>query len=181
MKLPAAEPQKIRPRSLPEESSKSIQHNAHRTPPKGLLQKGLPKKELQKNLSQNSGQARPSKANRQLGALQKMLRSLTASKVSGSKAITGGKTTVKPETQHPHLPFSKESKSSRIALNLLLVRPWILLIGFWLFSMLGAGLALEGLISPKRLKTALPEVIETAPVNSENALIKVETGAEESG
>ncbi len=77
------------------------------------------------------------------------------------------------------LPFIKESKGSRFVLHLLLVKPWFLLAGFWVFSLLGAGLAFEGMISPQKLKMALPEAAEVTPADSENAFIKVEPSAEE--
>ena len=79
------------------------------------------------------------------------------------------------------LPFIKNSKGSRIAFNLLLVRPWVLLIGFWLFSIAVGAVAVEGMVSPKKLKTALPEAtVETAALTNKNALIKVDQGSEAS-
>jgi len=51
----------------------------------------------------------------------------------------------------------KQSKGVKIALNLLLVRPWVLVVGFWLLSMVGGTLALDGMLSPRKLKMALPE------------------------
>lgn len=45
----------------------------------------------------------------------------------------------------------------RVALTLLLVRPWVLVMGFWIFSMGIGTLALGGMLSPKRLTMALPE------------------------
>ncbi|MGB3297229.1 MAG: hypothetical protein WBA76_03090 [Phormidesmis sp.] len=77
------------------------------------------------------------------------------------------------------LPFIKESKGSRMALNLLLVRPWVLLIGFWLFSMGVGAIAIEGMVSPKRLKMALPEATtQTTDQTDKDALIKVEQDSE---
>lgn len=78
------------------------------------------------------------------------------------------------------LPFIKNSKGSRMAFNLLLVRPWVLLVGFWLFSIAVGAIAVDGMVSPKKLKTALPEApAETTASTSKNALIKVEQGSED--
>lgn len=73
------------------------------------------------------------------------------------------------------LPFIKKSKGIRVAFTLLLVRPWVLVLGFWIFSMLGAAMALEGMISPRKLTTALPEPTQIEPVRS-SSLINVEQG-----
>ena len=51
----------------------------------------------------------------------------------------------------------KGSKGVKLAMHLILVKPWVLLIGFWLVSMIGGTLALEGMLSPKKLTMALPE------------------------
>ncbi len=61
----------------------------------------------------------------------------------------------------------KQEKSAyRIALTLLLVRPWVLVLGFWIFSMGIGTLALGGMLSPKRLTMALPEpTVEPSVVN----------------
>ncbi len=71
------------------------------------------------------------------------------------------------------LPFAKNSKGTRVAFTLLLVRPWVLLVGFWLFSLVGASVAIEGLISPRRLTEALPETTQKTPV-ANSSLINVE-------
>ena len=79
------------------------------------------------------------------------------------------------------LPLIKDSKGSRIAFNLLLVRPWVLLVGFWLFSMVVGAVAVEGMVSPRKLRMALPEAtVETTAVTNKNALIKVEQDSEDS-
>lgn len=79
----------------------------------------------------------------------------------------------------PHLPFIKDSKGSRIAFNLLLVRPWVLVVGFWILSLAGASLAIEGLVNPRKLNMALPEAaVEVTPVASKSALINVEQDTE---
>ncbi len=94
----------------------------------------------------------------------------------------------KPETSKPEakkqsgtgvnvsdikIPFVKNSKGTRVAFTLLLVRPWVLLVGFWLFSLLGGAIAIEGLISPRKLTEALPEAPQIAPV-VKSSLIDVE-------
>jgi hypothetical protein len=79
----------------------------------------------------------------------------------------------------PYLPFIKDSKGSRIAFNLLLVRPWVLVVGFWILSLAGASLAIEGLVNPRKLNMALPEAaVEVTPVASKSALINVEQDTE---
>jgi hypothetical protein len=78
----------------------------------------------------------------------------------------------------PSLPFIKDSKGSRIAFNLLLVRPWVLVVGFWLLSMAGASLAIEGLVNPRKLNMALPEAtVEVTPV-AKSTLIDVAQDSE---
>ena len=63
------------------------------------------------------------------------------------------------------LDHSKREKSScQIALTLLLVRPWVLVLGFWISSIGLGTLALGGMLSPRRLTKALPE-----PALSESA------------
>jgi len=51
----------------------------------------------------------------------------------------------------------EDSKGSKVLLNLLLVRPWVLVLAFWLLSMATGTLALNGMLSPRKLKMALPE------------------------
>ena len=82
--------------------------------------------------------------------------------------------TTKPSTTKP-------SKGTQIAFNLLLVRPWVLVVGFWLLSMVSAGVALEGLISPRRLTmdvptTSAPTAAADAP--AEDTFISVEPSAD---
>ncbi len=75
---------------------------------------------------------------------------------------------------------SKASKSSKLFLNLLLVRPWILVVGFWLLSMGIGSLALEGMLSPHKLTTALPEpAVEESAGTKSSALLNVEQGSDE--
>jgi hypothetical protein len=83
-------------------------------------------------------------------------------------------------------PFLKDSKGSRIAFTLLMVRPWVLVIGLWAASMLSAAVAIEGLISPRKLLAELPTVVETAPVvktsstqAADQASLEVEQGSQE--
>ncbi|MBE9061778.1 hypothetical protein [cf. Phormidesmis sp. LEGE 11477] len=63
---------------------------------------------------------------------------------------------------------SKEKNAYQIALTLLLVRPWVLVLGFWIFSMGIGTLALGGMLSPRRLTRALPEPTTNTPVASSN-------------
>lgn len=83
------------------------------------------------------------------------------------------------KTANIGFPFIKNSKGSRMAFNLLLVRPWVLLLGFWLFSMVVGAVAVEGMVSPKKLRAALPEaVVKTTALTNKNALIEVEQDPE---
>lgn len=78
--------------------------------------------------------------------------------------------------------FHQESKSSRLALNLVLVRPWILVAGFWLVSVASAGMALDGLISPKKLTMALPETtLDAEATTPATSFLNVEQGDAEIG
>ena len=73
----------------------------------------------------------------------------------------------------------QNSKSARVAFHLLLVKPWVLVVGLWLISALSALVALEGLISPRKLTADLPEAtVEVAPSPKTNSFIKVEQSAE---
>ncbi|MEM8502577.1 MAG: hypothetical protein AAF716_05425 [Cyanobacteria bacterium P01_D01_bin.1] len=60
----------------------------------------------------------------------------------------------------------KEKSAYRMALTLLLVRPWVLVMGFWIFSLGIGSLALGGMLSPRRLTMALPEPAVDASVVS---------------
>lgn len=86
-----------------------------------------------------------------LRKLRPIKRSLTRLSKAGLFKSTQGKSLGASVTA------AKQSKSMRVALHLLLVRPWVLLIGFWLLSMAGGTLALNGMLSPRKLKMALPE------------------------
>ncbi len=78
--------------------------------------------------------------------------------------------------------FNQDSKSSRLAFNLVLVRPWVLVAGFWLVSVASAGMALDGLISPKRLTMALPEpALDAAANKPATSFLNVEQGDAEIG
>ncbi len=75
--------------------------------------------------------------------------------------------------------LTRNSKGARVAFHLLLVKPWVLVIGLWLVSALSAVVAIEGLVSPSKLTDDLPEpVVEVAPVAKTNSFINVEQGAE---
>lgn len=97
----------------------------------------------------------------------KQISARLATSVGGVKNATAQNATAQNATVAPtqsdplkttaRLPFIKESSGSRLAFNLLLVRPWVLVVGFWLISMLSASLAWEGMISPKKLTMALPQ------------------------
>lgn len=96
-------------------------------------------------------------------------------KLSGIKRL-GGKL---PSTLVPDARLSsvKSAKGTQVAFNLLLVRPWVLVIGFWLVSMVSAGMALDGLISPRKLTMDMP--VATEPVTPKDAFIDVEQSADE--
>lgn len=72
-----------------------------------------------------------------------------------------------------------DSKRTRLLLNLLLVRPWVLVLGFWLFSMAVGSLALSGMLSPRKLTQALPEPPVIESTQSEKSAIRVEKAEEE--
>ncbi len=64
----------------------------------------------------------------------------------------------------------KGKSAPRIAMTLLLVRPWVLVLGFWIFSMGIGTLALGGMLSPRKLTTALPEPTVDVPVANASQL-----------
>ncbi len=110
--------------------------------------------------------------------LKQLVRKLSGSASTKSSSAKSPKTedvqtTDTDELKISSVKSSKGSKGIRVAFTLLLVRPWVLVLGFWLFSMLGAALALEGMISPRKLTMALPEPAQIAPVRS-SSLIDVE-------
>ncbi len=96
-------------------------------------------------------------------------------KLSGLKLL-GANSSV-ANVADARLSSAKSSKGTQVAFNLVLVRPWVLVIGFWLVSMVSAGMALEGLISPRKLTMDLPAAIE--PVTPKDAFIDVEPSADE--
>ncbi|MBE9076664.1 hypothetical protein IQ241_05025 [Romeria aff. gracilis LEGE 07310] len=60
----------------------------------------------------------------------------------------------KPGTEQPALPTAADRLwGSRFWFQLLLVRPWLLVVGFWLVSILVGVFALEGIVKPKPLLT----------------------------
>ena len=71
------------------------------------------------------------------------------------------------------------NKRTKLFLNLLLVRPWVLVLGFWLFSMMVGSLALGGMLSPRRLTQALPEPAVAENSQPERSSINVEKAADE--
>ncbi|MEO1634530.1 MAG: hypothetical protein AAFS04_05550 [Cyanobacteria bacterium J06631_9] len=94
-------------------------------------------------------------------------------KARSTKVAEGSSNVVKS------LQSVKESKSVKVALNLLLVRPWVLLLGFWAISLVGGALALEGMLSPRRLTMDLPEaVVEPEPVRT-SSLISISQSSDE--
>ncbi|MEO0646470.1 MAG: hypothetical protein AAFZ17_10010 [Cyanobacteria bacterium J06650_10] len=96
---------------------------------------------------------------------------------SSSEASTSGKSAT-DRTQA--LINNTQSKRTKLFLNLLLVRPWVLVLGFWLFSMMTGGLALSGMLSPRKLTQALPApAITESSQASSSASINVEKAAEE--
>lgn len=98
---------------------------------------------------------------------------ITSVKAQSSKVAEGSSNVVKS------LQSVKESKGAKVALNLLLVRPWVLLLGFWAVSLVGGALALEGILSPRRLTMDLPEaVVEAEPVQT-SSLISISQSPDE--
>lgn len=83
------------------------------------------------------------------------------------------------QEKNGRLPFIKDSKGSRLAFNLLLVRPWILVVGLWIVSAMGASLAWKGMISPRKLMMELPQPVrtETDTAANTNTFLKVEQDA----
>ncbi len=73
----------------------------------------------------------------------------------------------------------KQSKGSQIAFNLLLVRPWVLVAGLWLVSMLGAAVAIEGMVSPRKLTMELPEPTAEITSVAKDSFINIEQGADD--
>ena len=64
---------------------------------------------------------------------------------------------------------TKQEKSAyQIALTLLLIRPWVLVLGLWIFSMGIGTLALGSMLSPRQLTKALPDSTFNASVDSSN-------------
>ncbi|MEM9091369.1 MAG: hypothetical protein AAGC93_21850 [Cyanobacteria bacterium P01_F01_bin.53] len=96
---------------------------------------------------------------------------------------TEASATISTTSQKPQgLPFIKDSKGSRLAFNLLLVRPWVLVVGLWLLSAVSASIAWQGMISPRQLTMDLPQSnTETKSTAEKNAFLSVEQDAEESG
>lgn len=76
----------------------------------------------------------------------------------------------------PNIPLLRQSKSARVAFTLLLVRPWVLVAGLWLFSLLTSAAAIQGLIKPGSLMQALPETTVEAPKVATSSLINVVEG-----
>ena len=72
----------------------------------------------------------------------------------------------------------QNSKSARVACHLLLVKPWVLVVALWLVSALSAVVAIEGLVSPKKLTEDLPSAVEVAPVAKLDSFIDVEQSDE---
>ncbi|MGB3292014.1 MAG: hypothetical protein WBB01_03360, partial [Phormidesmis sp.] len=96
-------------------------------------------------------------------------------KLSGGKRT--GTTPPAVSDVDTNLSSPKSSKGTQVAFNLLLVRPWVLVVSFWLVSMVSAGIALEGLISPRKLTTDMPAA--SVPVTPKDSFISVEPSADE--
>lgn len=96
-----------------------------------------------------------------------------------SAAIASSATTKAIPSFIQNSKLVQNSKSARVAFHLLLVKPWVLVVGLWLVSALSAVVAAERLVSPSKLTKDLPEpVVEVAPVAKTNSFIDVEQGAE---
>ncbi|MEM6450197.1 MAG: hypothetical protein AAF703_07780 [Cyanobacteria bacterium P01_D01_bin.105] len=76
----------------------------------------------------------------------------------------------------PNIAIIKNSKAARVTFTLLLVRPWVLVASLWLVSLLGAAIAVRGLIKPRSLMTALPEAVVEAPPVVTSSIINVADG-----
>ncbi|MEM9948042.1 MAG: hypothetical protein AAF810_18545 [Cyanobacteria bacterium P01_D01_bin.36] len=87
-----------------------------------------------------------------------------------------------PFKKVPSAAEIKSAKGSKLMLNLLLVRPWVLVMALWLLSMATGALALNGMLNPRKLRMALPEpALESGASNQANALLKVDQAADSSG
>lgn len=93
-------------------------------------------------------------------------------KATSSQSTANSSTIALPKLKAP------ESKGARLVFNLLLVRPWVLVLGFWLLSLISASVAWEGMISPRKLKMALPEPVASIASAEDNSFVKVEDSAE---
>ncbi len=69
----------------------------------------------------------------------------------------------------------KDAKGPKVLLNLLLVRPWVLVLGLWLLSMATGTVALNGMLSPRKLTMTLPEpALESSESARANTLLSAE-------
>ena len=71
----------------------------------------------------------------------------------------------------------RDSKGIKLLLNLLLVRPWVLVLGFWLLSMGIGALSLNGMLSPRKLRMAMPEPPAAEVKDTRSSLLNVEQAA----
>jgi len=85
------------------------------------------------------------------------------------------------QSRIPNIPLIKNSKAARVTFTLLLVRPWVLVAGLWMVSLLGSAIAIKGLIRPSALLQALPEAIVEAPPVATSSIISVAEDGADSG
>mgnify|MGYP001791338617 CR=1 FL=1 len=149
-------------------------------PPERLKNMKLPTATLPANLQEMRRQSvKPLKPLKRLsGRLLKTVRSsLGARSSGGSNGEPNGGSSDKLDGKNPFkaVPSAsdvKDSKGSKVLLNLLLVRPWVLVLGFWLLSMAIGTVALSGMLSPRKLKMALPEpALDSGVANQSNTLL----------
>ena len=87
----------------------------------------------------------------------------------------------KRQSAIPNIPLIQNSKAARVTFTLLLVRPWVLVAGLWVLSLLSSAVAIKGLIRPSILTQALPEAIVEAPPVATSSIINVVEGDAETG
>lgn len=139
-------------------------------PPERLTTMKLPLTHLQPLKLQNAGY------------IKHLLLRLSPGKLSPSAEVESAQAKISQPSADRSianpLAAAKSSKGFRIAMHLLLVKPWVLVLGFWLLSLAGGSLALSGMLSPRRLTMALPEPTAVETTQS-NPLITIEQRSDE--
>ena len=185
MKPPTTESKGTRPRASRVKSSAAQSSAAKSSAAKSSVQ--TPVKRLAKTLASiaaKSDASTKSDKEKKQGQRAKQSQAKAEDK-SGEVERGGGQSHSKAEQSRknpvPNVPFIKDSKAARVTFTLLLVRPWVLVAGLWLVSLLGSAIAIQGLIRPKVLMQALPEATVEAPPVVTSSLISVAEGDPESG